>query len=92
MISLKIQLISFCFSFFYGVLFCIFINLSKAILFNTNVFIKCFGTLFFMLDVSLLYFVIVKFFNYGLLHLYFLIMFGIGWGVMVFFLNRCVKK
>ena len=92
MINLKSQLISLLFSFLYGVLFSIFIRINYSILFNVNKIIKIIGTFFFMLDMSLFYFLILKLLNNGFLHIYFFIMFLCGWLFLSYVLDKYVKK
>lgn len=92
MINLKSQLISLLFSFLYGVLFSIFIRINYSILFNVNKIIKIIGTFFFMLDMSLFYFLILKLLNNGFIHIYFFIMFLSGWLFLSYVLDKYVKK
>ena len=92
MINLKSQLILLLFSFLYGVLFSIFIRINYSILFNVNKIIKIIGTFFFMLDMSLFYFLILKLLNNGFIHIYFFIMFLSGWLFLSYVLDKYVKK
>ena len=92
MISLNYQLISIGFSFLYGFLFGFFIKINYSVLFNVNRLIRIIGTCFFMIDVSLLYFIVLKFINYGVIHVYFLFMFLFGWCLFSFIWEQYVKK
>lgn len=76
--NLKIQIISLVFSFVFGVLFGILINLNYKLVFNKNVKIRIIGTFSFLLDISLLYFFIIEKINYGILHIYFLLILFVG--------------
>lgn len=92
MINLSSQLISFLFSFLYGVLFGVFIKINYSILFNVNKLIKIIGTFFFMVDMSLFYFIVLKFINNGFIHIYFFILFLMGWLLFSFLLDKYVKR
>ena len=82
MIELKTQLFSLGFSFLYGIFFGIFVKINHSLLFNLNRGLKIAGTLFVMLDMSLLYFVGIRFINHGIIHIYFFIMFLVGWSII----------
>ena len=88
MISLNIQLSSLFFSFLFGVFFGILVKINYVVLFNVKKSIRLVGSFFFMLDVSLLYFILLKIINNGIVHIYFFIFFLIGW----ILLDRFVKK
>lgn len=88
MMNLKIQCIALSFSFLYGIIFYFLVKMNKKMLFNKNLVIKVESNFLFMLDVSLCYFLILKFINNGVLHIYFLFMFLFGYGLIYFFLNK----
>lgn len=92
MISLNSQLISLLFSFLYGIVFFVFIKINYSILFNVNKVIKILGTFFIMIDMALGYFVILKFINFGVIHIYFFVVFLFGWFIGYITLGRYVKK
>lgn len=90
--NLKIQLLSLIFSFVYGIFFSLLLKFNNKILFFSNYFIKIVSNFLFMLDVALCYFLIIKYINNGILHIYFLILFFGGWLFGNFVLDRFLKK
>lgn len=76
--NLKIQIISLGFSFVFGITFFLLVYLNKLWLFYSRKVVKVISSILFVLDMSLLYFFILKIINQGILHIYFLIMFLIG--------------
>lgn len=76
--NLKIQIITLAFSFIFGILFGIIVNINYSLLFNKNRKIKCFGNFILIIDVSLFYFLVIKRINNGILHLYFLLILVLG--------------
>lgn len=79
MMSLKIQIYSLIYSFLFGLLFGWLLKINSKILFYSKRNIKILSNFLFLLDVSLLYFWGIKMINNGILHVYFLILFGVGW-------------
>lgn len=69
--SLSVQILSFVFSFFYGVFFEILLELNTKIIYSSKLFVKIIGTFLFVLFNTLLYFVILMKINNGILHIYF---------------------
>lgn len=90
--SIKIQIISIIFSFIFGILFSLFTNLNYKYLFSKNKFYKIFFTFIYILDATLIYFLIIKKINNGVVHLYFLLFIGIGFLVGLLKLNKYVDK
>ena len=90
--SLKTQLWSLGFSFIFGILFSILLKVNYKILFTTKKHIQILGNFLFLLDVSLFYFLSIKFINNGILHVYFLIIFFVGWYIGNILLNIFLKK
>lgn len=79
--NLKIQVISLVFSFFYGVLFSLLVNINYKFLFNKKLIWKIVFTFVFIIDVALIYFFVLKFLNEGIIHGYFLLMIILGFYV-----------
>lgn len=92
MIDLKIQIISILFSFVFGVIFCILVFLNKYVLFNVKKYIQIVSTFLFMFDMSLLYFICIKFINNGIMHPYFLLSFLFGFWLCFLLLDKLSKK
>ena len=90
--SLKIQLLSLGFSFVFGIIFSIFITMNHKILFLSKKSIRVISNFLFLLDMSLCYFLVIKYINGGILHIYFFIMLIIGWYVGNLILYNIRKK
>ena len=90
--GLKIQLCSLGFSFIFGILFSILLKINYKILFTTKKHIQIISNFLFLLDVSLFYFLGIKFINNGIIHIYFLLIFFIGWYMGNTLLNIFLKK
>lgn len=76
--DLKIQIISLLFSFVFGVFFSICTNLNYRFLFSKNKVFKIIITIIFVLDLSLLYFLMIRKINQGVIHGYFLLAIALG--------------
>ena len=92
MIDLKIQIISILFSFVFGFVFYILVFLNRYVLFNVKKYIQIVSTFLFMFDMSLLYFICIKFINNGIMHPYFLLSFLFGFWLCFLLLDKLSKK
>lgn len=90
--SLKVQIFSFWFSFVYGLLFSGLVKTNYNVLFLAKKRVQIFSNFLFLLDIALCYFLIIRYINEGILHIYFLILFFIGWYIGNFLLDRILKK
>ncbi len=81
MIPLKIQVQSFIYSFLYGMFFSLALNLNYRFLYQSRKWVKLVITVLFIIDHALLYFIILKHINEGIVHIYFFIMIVIGFMV-----------
>ena len=90
--SLKVQILSFVFSFVYGFLFSGMVKINYNVLFLAKKRIQIFGNFLFLLDMALCYFLIIRYINEGILHIYFLVLFLTGWYMGNFLLDRIIKK
>lgn len=90
--SLDIQLYSLGFSFVFGLVFSFFIKINYKVLFESRKTIKIIGDFLFLMAMSLLYFLCIKLINNGILHIYFFIMFILGWIVGYRLLVKFTKK
>lgn len=79
--SLRIQIYCFIYSFCYGVLLAFLVNINHKILFESKKIFKILANLFFSLDLGLLYFIILRIINNGILHIYFLFLLLLGFFV-----------
>lgn len=68
--SLKVQIITLLYSFIYGIVFSILLNLNYKFIYEGKRIFKIIITFIFILDSMLLYFLILKKINYGILHIY----------------------
>ena len=90
--NLKIQVFSFVFSFFYGILFSFLMNLHYQYLFHKCKVFKVVFTLLFLLDMALLYFLLLRIINGGIIHIYFYLLLFLGFYVSFPILKKIRKK
>lgn len=75
--NLKIQIYSLVFSFIYGLIFYLLVLINKKYLYNNKfAFVMDF---LFIIDNVLLYFIILKYINNGIFHIYFFITIILGY-------------
>ena len=79
--NLEVQIQSMIFSFVYGLFFSFLLNLNYRVLFTSKKYIQVIGNLFFIIDNVLLYFILLRYINNGVLHLYFLLLVVLGFFV-----------
>ena len=84
---LKIQLKSLLFSFLYGCLFSLLLKINYKFIFYSKGIKKLLINLFFVIDNTLVYFIILRYINNGIFHFYFLLAIILGY----FFVN-CVSS
>ena len=68
--NLKIQIITLIYSFIYGIIFSLLLNLNYKYIYQGKKIFRIILTFIFVLDNMLLYFLILKKINYGILHIY----------------------
>lgn len=90
--NLKIQIFSLLFSFFYGILFSFLVNINYKYLFFKKKWGQVVITFLFLIDMALLYFLILKIVNGGMIHLYFYFMIFIGFYISFPILKKFRKK
>ena len=78
MMSLNEQLISFVFSFAYGIIVSIIYNLSFRYLYYTKEIYKIFNSLLFCLFTAFTYYKVMYLINYGIINIYFILLFLIS--------------
>ena len=78
MIPLKIQIISVFISYLYGIFFSILLNLNSKYIYNTKKIKKILFNFIFVFDNVLLYFIILRHINDGILRYYFIIALFLG--------------
>ena len=84
--SLSIQLYSIIYSFFWGIILYYLLYLLDYILFKKHFLFQLFVSLFFLMLLSIIYFIGILFINNGWLHLYFFFSILLGY-CLVFFLH-----
>ena len=85
--TLKTQIILLIFSFFYGFLFSIFLNINYKFIYNSNKIIKILSSFFIVMISVLVYFIGIKKINNAILHPYSILMVIIG-----FFVDICLHR
>ena len=90
--NLKIQVFSLLFSFLYGILFSFLINFHYKILFYQKKWVQIVFTMIFLFDMALLYFLILRKINEGIIHIYFYFMIFLGFYISFPFLKKMRKK
>lgn len=84
---LEVQIQSLIYSFVYGFFFSILLNFNYKYLFKTGIYYKIVINILFMLDNVLLYYILLRIINNGVIHPYFFIMIVLG-----FFLGNYYSK
>ncbi len=74
----KIQIISFIFSFLFGSFFYIMSKLNYKIVWKYPIVFRYLITSVFILDIALLYIIFLYHINYGIVHIYFLMVLFLG--------------
>lgn len=78
MMELSIQIKSIIFSFLYGIIFSFLVNLNYKFLHCSKKLFRVVINFFFVLDNVLLYFIILRYINNGIIHYYFVIALILG--------------
>lgn len=83
--DLKLQILSMLFSFGYGIISSYLYNLNYNFIHNTTILYKLVINILFCVNLGLIYFILIKVINYGVVHIYFVFSFIVGF---VLFVNR----
>ncbi len=86
-----LQLKSLIFSFCYGILYFYIAKYNLFLIKNLNVFKKYLVTLVMVIDSVLLYVYLIFKINHGYFHIYFFLMFGLGFWFITYFNRKIVK-
>ena len=92
MMNISTQIISILFSFFFGILFSIFTTINYKFLFHKEQFFKMIFTIIYVIDMALLYFLIIKKINNGIVNSYFLLFIGFGFLIGTLKLSKYINK
>lgn len=76
--SLQVQIQSLIFSFIFGLFFSCLLNLNYHYLMHDKIGFRIVTNILFVLDMVLLYFILLKLINNGILHVYFFICLFLG--------------
>ena len=83
--DLKLQILSILFSFGYGIISSYLYNLNYNFIHNTTMLYKLVINILFCVNLGLIYFILIKIINYGVVHVYFVFSFVVGF---VLFVNK----
>lgn len=83
--DLKLQILSILFSFGYGIISSYLYNLNYNFIHDTTILYKLVINILFCVNLGLIYFILIKVINYGVVHIYFLFSFIVGF---VLFVNK----
>ncbi len=89
--SSSLQLVSFLFSFLFGVVFSFLTSVNNYVLQDKSKIVKCFITGVFVLDIVLLYVYMMYKINMGILHIYFIMVLVLGY-IGAVKCQTCVKR
>lgn len=76
--ALQVQIFSLIYSLLFGVFFAICVNFHYELLFSKKKWFQILINFVFVIDMALLYFLVLKFLNGGVLHLYFFLLMFLG--------------
>ena len=91
MMSLSEQIISMVFSFIYGIVISVLYNFNYNLLFSKRTIFKVIFNLLFVFDLVLLYFLIMKKINGGIIHPYFYLLIILGF-ISCFSISKGLRK
>ncbi len=83
--DLKLQILSILFSFGYGIISSYLYNLNYNFIHDTTILYKLVINILFCVNLGLIYFILIKVINYGVVHIYFVFSFIVGF---VLFVNK----
>ena len=90
--NLIIQIKSLLFSFLYGIFFSIFFRINTKYLYYEKIATRIIISFLFSIDMALLYFIIIKEINSGIIHPYFIGMIILGFIVTDFIIKHKFSK
>ena len=86
---LRLQVYSLLFSLIYGIIFYFLVLLNKKYLYGNK--LSFIIDILFILDNVLLYFIILRYINNGIFHIYFLLMIVLGY-IISYFIDKKITK
>ena len=91
MIPLNIQIKSIIYSFIYGCIFSLLLNINYKYIYYSKGIKKILINIFFIIDNVLLYFLILRYINNGIFHFYFLLSIILGFIVVNYMTTKKIK-
>lgn len=89
---LKIQIYSLIYSFFFGFVIYLFLELVNKFIYNNKITLRIICSLLFSLVMSIIYFYVLLLINNGILHIYFLILLFAGYVLCRYLYNKLFVK
>lgn len=97
--SLNVQILSLIYSLSFGIFFGFCVNFHYELLFSKKKWFRVFINIIFVIDMALIYFLLLKILNGGILHFYFFLLIFLGFLIsfrttkkLRSFLRKLVKK
>lgn len=81
--DISLQLLSFIFSFSYGIIISYLVNLFYNFIYKTRFIYKVFINILFVINISLVYFLLIKVINNGVIHIYFVLTLLLGYFMFI---------
>lgn len=81
--ELSTQIMSLVFSFGYGILVSYLFNLNYNFIYKSSILYKVVINILFCVNLGLVYFLLIKIINNGVVHVYFILMFLVGFSLFV---------
>ena len=91
MIPLNIQIKSIIYSFIYGCIFSLLLNINYKYIYYSKGIKKILINVFFIIDNVLLYFLILRYINNGIFHFYFLLSIILGFIFVNYMTTKKIK-
>ena len=91
MIPLNIQIKSIIYSFIYGCIFSLLLNINYKYIYYSKGIKKILINVFFIIDNVLLYFLILRYINNGIFHFYFLLSIILGFILVNYMTTKKIK-
>lgn len=93
--KLELQILSLLFSFGYGIICSYIYNINYNFLYKTSILYKILINILLCVNLGLIYFILISVINYGVIHIYFIISFILGFKLFVnkykYLRNRYIK-
>ena len=88
---LKVQFFSLVYSFVFGLVFAFLVNFHYELLFSKKKWFQIIMNFIFVIDIALIYFLVLKMLNGGVLHFYFFLLMFLGF--LISYVNtKSVRK